>query len=187
MVRPGSGTGGRGTGRDPLVWSRRTRQAAAVRIRRAEDADWAAVRALRLEALLDAPLAFASTHAREVGFTEETWRARIAGSALFLAEDAGRVVGTATARAHPDRPDELMLLAMYVAPEWRGRRVAAALTDAVVAEARGRGFRRVSLFVVESNTAAWAAYRRSGFLPTGATLPLPHRTSLTEYELALAL
>lgn len=164
-----------------------TRQAAAVRIRRAEGTDWAVVRALRLRALRDAPLAFASTHDREVGFTEETWRARIAGSALFLAEDAGRVVGTATGLAHPDRSGELMLLAMYVVPRARGRRVAAALTDAVVAEARGRGFRRVSLFVVESNTAAWTAYRRSGFVPTGVTMPLPHRPSLTEYELALAL
>ncbi len=164
-----------------------TRQAVAVRIRRAEGADWAVVRALRLRALRDAPLAFASTHDREVGFTEETWRARIARSALFLAEDAGRAVGTATALPHPDRSGELMLLAMYVVPRARGRRVAAALTDAVVAEARGRGFRRVSLFVVESNTAAWTAYRRSGFVPTGVTMPLPHRPSLTEYELALAL
>lgn len=46
-------------------------------VRRAVDSDWRAMRAIRLRALRDAPLAFASTYAQEVVFADDVWRSRI--------------------------------------------------------------------------------------------------------------
>jgi hypothetical protein len=43
-------------------------------VRRAEPDDWEQARTLRLLALQDAPLAFASTYEREVGLDAEQWR-----------------------------------------------------------------------------------------------------------------
>ena len=68
-------------------------------VRRAVDGDWRSSRAIRLQALRDAPLAFASTYDREVAFGEEVWRSRIADSAQFLAFApvtflGGAVIGT---------------------------------------------------------------------------------------------
>lgn len=156
-------------------------------IRRATEADWQALRAIRLQALRDAPLAFASTYELEAGFTEDIWRSRTTTSAQFLAVDDDSVLGTATGFVDPADPESLRLVAMFVRPEARGRGCAGRLVDAVVDEARRRGLSRVALQVVETNAAARAAYERCGFRPTGITAPLPHAPDLTEFELELRL
>ena len=85
-------------------------------VRRAVDDDWQASRAIRLHALQDAPLAFASTYAREAVFGEDVWRDRIADSAQFLAFDGDAVVGTATGFVDPAEPTAVRLVAMFVVP-----------------------------------------------------------------------
>ena len=156
-------------------------------VRRAVDSDWRSSRAIRLHALQDAPLAFASTYAREVDFREDVWRSRIADSAQFLAFDGEAVMGTATGFVDPAEPTAVWLVAMFVVPAARGRGHGARLLDAVVADARERGFERVVLHVVDTNTAARSCYRRHGFRPTGRTMPLPHAPELTETEMELRL
>lgn len=156
-------------------------------IRRATDSDWLVVKAIRLQALQDAPLAFASTYDREAVFTDDVWRSRIAESAQFLALDGDRVTGTATGYVDPAAPIDVHLVAMFVVPEDRGRGCAGLLVDAVVEDARHRGFARVVLDVVETNTAARAAYVRYGFRPTGVTSPLPQAPELMETEMAYPL
>ena len=156
-------------------------------VRRAIDDDWQASRAIRLHALQDAPLAFASTYAREAVFGEDVWRDRIADSAQFLAFVGDAVVGTATGFVDPAEPTAVRLVAMFVVPAARGQGHAARLLDAVVADARERGFERVVLNVVDTNTAARSCYLRHGFSPTGRTMPLPHAPEHTETEMALKL
>jgi ribosomal protein S18 acetylase RimI-like enzyme len=161
-------------------------------VRRAVDSDWRSSRAIRLQALRDAPLAFASTSAREEAFGDEVWRSRIADSAQFLAFapstiSGEAVIGTGTGFVDPAHPGEVRLVAMFVVPAARGRGVASRLLDAVVTDARERGFDRVVLDVVESNAAAHRCYVRYGFRPTGATRPLPHAPELTEIEMELRL
>lgn len=158
-----------------------------MRVRRAVDGDWRAVRELRLEALQEAPLAFASTYAREAAFSDEVWRGRIAGAAQFLALVGDEVVGTATGYVDESDPHTVRLVAMYVRPEHRGQGYAVQLLDGVVADARARGFDRVLLDVVDTNTPARWCYLRYGFRPTGVVAPLPHAPQHTETEMVLTL
>jgi GNAT superfamily N-acetyltransferase len=157
-------------------------------VRRAGADDWPRSRAIRLAALREAPLAFASTYDREVGFDDDVWRQRIAASAQFLAEtDGGEVVGTATGLPDPHDPSTVLLVAMFVAATARSRGVGERLVAAVVDQARADGADRMRLHVVETNHGAERLYLRSGFSRTGATLPLPHQPDLVEYEMELAL
>ncbi len=158
-----------------------------MRVRRAVDSDWRAVRELRLEALQDAPLAFASTYEREAGFSDDVWRRRIADAALFLALEGDEVIGTATGYVDSADPVTVRLVAMYVRPEHRGQGYAGQLLDGVVTDARERGFHRVLLAVVDSNTPARWCYLRYGFRPTGVIAPLPHAPQHTETEMVLTL
>ena len=158
-----------------------------IEIRRAVEADWEQSRAIRLQALQQAPLAFASTYEREIAFAEGIWRQRINDAAQFLAVDAGVVVGTATGFAEPSEPGRVILVAMFVSPSARGRGVGERLVRAVVDQARADGADDVRLQVVETNDAAARLYQRCGFVATGASVPLPHHPELTEHEMILAL
>ena len=74
-----------------------------------------------------------------------------------------------------------------VRPEHRGQGYAVQLLDGVVADARERGFDRVLLDVVDTNTPARWCYLRYGFRPTGVVAPLPHAPQHTETEMVLTL
>lgn len=160
----------------------------AVAVRRSVEADWERSRAIRLQALRDAPLAFSSTYEREAAFGPAQWKGRIADSAQFLAETAdGHVVGTATGFPDPDNPGTVLLVAMFVAPSARGSGIGERLVEAVVAQARADGARRVRLHVVETNDGAERLYTRCGFVRTGEAVPLPHQPALLEHEMVLTL
>ncbi len=150
--------------------------------------DWRVSRAIRLLALTEAPLAFASTLGRESAFADDVWQQRIATSAQFLAEtDDGAVVGTATGFADPDTTGTVLLVAMFVTPPARGQGIGERLVRAVVDQARIDGADRVLLHVVETNPGAERLYARCGFVRTGVTVPLPHRPDLLEHEMVLSL
>ncbi|MDN3242534.1 GNAT family N-acetyltransferase [Glycomyces tritici] len=128
--------------------------------------DWRLWRDLRLAALGEAPYAFASRLADWQGpsGTEERWRARLSGSNThdLVAEDRGTPVGMASGIETAD-PAAVALIAMWVAPQARGRGVGDALIAAVEQWARRSGARSLLLSVAAGNTAAAALYRRNGF------------------------
>jgi GNAT superfamily N-acetyltransferase len=169
--------------RSNLAW-----QGCVVPVRRAVQRDWESSRAIRLEALREAPMAFASTYEREIALLEQHWRDRIARSAQFLATDeAGAVVGTVTGFVDAGDPGTTHLVAMYVSGRARSRGVGEQLVEAVIAEAKRAGARRVRLHVVETNPNAERLYARCGFVRTGATMALPHQPDLLEHEMELLL
>jgi GNAT superfamily N-acetyltransferase len=150
------------------------------------------LRALRLRALADAPMAFGSTLAREEAFPEDVWHERAAGGAsgadrvTFIAERDGQWVGLATGlAADPDEPDkgEPLLVGMFVEPVERGRGLGAALVAAVVAWARARGATSLYLWVTATNDSAIALYDKCGFRRTGNRRPVPHSPSLAEIRM----
>jgi GNAT superfamily N-acetyltransferase len=155
-------------------------------VTRATTADLAAVRKTRLQALKDAPRAFASTLENEVAKSDADWRARLHGGAWFLAYRKGRPVGI-VAGFTVDGDQERHLVAMWVQPAERGTATATALVDAVVSWAREDGARVITLWVADGNSRARRFYERLGFAPTGKRQPLPSDPSLGEEQLIRTL
>jgi len=169
------------------------------RIRRVRADEAAALRAIRLRALADTPLAFGSTHAREAAYPPERWeqwaRESAAGGrqATFLAigGGSGDAEGTHDAPATGDAPVGLAfavvdddtkdahLYSMWVAPEARGMGAAAALVDAVVWWTAAQGARVLKTAVTTGNEAAARLYARAGFRDTGRREPLGHSDAET--------
>ena len=162
-------------------------------IRRVRADEWRQLRALRLRALAETPLAFGSTLAREEAFSETVWQERAAGGsdrATFAAEQDGRWVGLATGiAAGTDGPQQAfpMLVGMFVDASARQQGVGAGLVERVTAWAKEQGAGRLVLWVVAGNEPAIALYSRCGFQPTGLTRPLAHAPVHRECEMVRSL
>jgi GNAT superfamily N-acetyltransferase len=161
-------------------------------VRPSVEDDWPAYRALRLEMLEDAPLAFLETLETARRHPDEHWRRRTAGTStstlLFAAVGPdGRWLGSMGGHQAPGAPDPY-LVGVYVTPRCRGRATGMtdALLDAVIHWAQGRG-ERLLLEVHEHNPAAIRYYERRGFAFTGRTQPYPLDRSTNEREMALPL
>ncbi|HWG14667.1 MAG TPA: GNAT family N-acetyltransferase [Streptosporangiaceae bacterium] len=150
--------------------------------------DWQAMRDIRLDALRDAPYAFASTYAREAAFPEETWRERArSGNSIvaYLPESGQQPMGLVA--SIQEVPGVLELVSMWVRPQARGRQVGSALAEAIVERARRGQQAQVHLWVTESNKPALRLYERCGFSPTGERQPLPSDPALMELAMARAV
>ena len=154
-------------------------------IDRVTPADWAELRDVRLRALVDAPSAFASTHAREVGFDEAEWRRRIAAGPWWLARADGAAVGLVAGYRTDD--DVRHLVSMWVDAAHRGSGAAARLVEAVCRWAVEDGGRAVSLWVADGNDRARRFYERLGFTGTGERQPLPSAPEIGEERLERGL
>ena len=164
-------------------------------IRRIRADEGPRLRALRLRALAEAPLAFGSTLAREQDFPDDVWRDRAmrasAGceSATFIAESGGQWLGLATGLAPDDGAGHAgpLLVGMFVDRTARGGGVGIKLTDSVAAWARACGAARLTLWVTSGNDAALALYQRCGFRLTGVAKPSEHTPALAEREMVREL
>ncbi len=138
-------------------------------IRSTTEADWEALKAIRLASLLDAPTAFGISHASAAAETDAAWRDRAAGrgrAKFILAFGHGGAAGMVAYIPAPVQGagGDCGLIAMWVAPALRGTGTAAALVDMVKARARSEGHDRVVLDVAPENLRAAAFYRRQGFV-----------------------
>jgi GNAT superfamily N-acetyltransferase len=158
-------------------------------IRRVQPSDAGRARALRLEMLADAPLAYITTlaeaaerpHADYAGFVERCSSG--VQNAMFVADADGALVGQAFGAIHPTEPDRTMVYAVYVAPAYRGRGLLEGLVDAVAEWSRITGRPTLELEVVTSNGRALRAYQKLGFVCAGD--PVPHPTVPVMQELVL--
>jgi GNAT superfamily N-acetyltransferase len=158
-----------------------------LRIARLVPADWEVLRALRLAALAEAPHAFGSTLERELAFSEDDWRSRLAPWPRFVGRLDGAPLGMAGGRID-DEPGVAELVSMWVDPRWRGRRVGERLVGAVLAWTRSEGCRGVRLWVADGNAPAERLYARLGFAPTGERQPIrPDDPARMEHAMALSL
>jgi RimJ/RimL family protein N-acetyltransferase/SAM-dependent methyltransferase len=143
-----------------------------IAVRHAAPEEWEALKKLRLAALRESPDAFGSTYEHEARANEATWRGWITGEgwdgavATFVAEEAGRLLGMATAYRPDDEPGTVWMFAMWVRPEHCGHGIGRALVEAVVAHARSLGAEVVMLRVTESNPVAIGVYASCGFIGT---------------------
>ncbi len=93
--------------------------------------------------------------------SRRAFRYHIPRSLLLVAESEGEIAGYALALVRGRRAAKLYSLG--VAPELRGRGIAAALLRALLDELEVRGFERVVLEVRSDNAGAIALYRQLGF------------------------
>jgi ribosomal protein S18 acetylase RimI-like enzyme len=138
-------------------------------VRRTAAGDEEMLRALRLQALSDAPEAFGSTYEREVARTTSDWRRWFAhDSATFVAEHpSGSAVGLVAGRRDLEDPAVVHLMSMWVHPTSRRTGAADALVAEVLSWAKSEGADVVRLLVVKNNDAARRLYERHSFQPTG--------------------
>lgn len=169
----------------------------AATVRRVTRADAARMRALRLEMLADAPLAFLETLADAAARPHADYAARIASvaagwhTAQFVADPgderpggpAARFVGHAGGTVAPHEPGLTVVYAVYVTPSWRGSGLLAELIDGVAAWSRECGRPELMLEVVVGNDRAYRAYRRLGFVDTGVRVPHPTNPALRELQM----
>ena len=167
-----------------------------VRIRRFTAREWPAYRALRLRSLADAPNAFGSSLALEESWAHELWMARLMAAEVsgrdcpLVAESTaadGAMLGLLWAKCDADDAGIVNLFQMWVAPEARGRGVAAALLDEAVTWARSIQARIVQLGVVRSNAPAIQLYVRKGFRDVGDPEPIRPGSALLEQTMHLSL
>nr|WP_298096744.1 GNAT family N-acetyltransferase [uncultured Shinella sp.] len=138
-------------------------------IRRLTGDDAEAFRAIRLEALTEAPAAFASTAADFETLSGEALRSVLTNLALFAAFRDGTPVGLmgVTRHAASKMAHRGILVMVYLREGERGTGLAGALLAAANDHARAAGLRQLELAVSVENAAAVAFYRREGFTEVG--------------------
>ena len=110
---------------------------------------------------------------------------------LLVAEVAGQVVGMGLARqgladgAGPPVPGLCFLSMIAVAPDRWGEGVGGRVVDAVLAEARVRGYTRAQLWTRAANVRAHRLYERRGFRRTGRQMQDERGEPIVQYERAL--
>lgn len=136
-------------------------------LRRAVPGDEPILRALRLQALSEAPEAFGSTHARELARTFVDWQRWLSPGATYILESSGGASGLAAGQLDGTDTTVVHLMAMWVHPALRGAGAADGLVAAVGDWASSEGARTIRLDVFEDNARARHFYQRLGFRETG--------------------
>jgi GNAT superfamily N-acetyltransferase len=96
---------------------------------------------------------------------------------VMLAFAGDEVVGLASlalttgAAPEPPPPGTVYLWQMFVRRDWQGSGLAGALHDRIVAEARSRGFERITLWAAAGAAQARRFYEREGWKLTGKEDP----------------
>ena len=146
-------------------------------------------REVRLRALQDAPLAFGSTYAREIQFSDEEWLQRVTrwsgeSGIGYLAVEGGHGCGIAGVLLEREDGACANLVSMWVAPTHRKCGTGRLLVNEIADWSRQRGVHVMRLMVTSSNEPAMQFYQRLGFSRTGRTEPYPNDPALIEYEMS---
>lgn len=161
-------------------------------IRTLEAAEWPSYREIRLRSLEDSPAAFCSQFAAEQSLSAAVWTARLYAAAAsaddhpLVAELDGNAVGLLWAKRDPVSAAIVNVFQVWVAPECRGRGVAAALLENAVAWARSSNADVLQLSVTCGDTSAVRLYLRAGFELYGPPT-LRENTALMEQTMRLAI
>ena len=140
-------------------------------IRRIRADEGLALRALRLAALADSPMAYGSTVAREDAYAEAIWHERAAAGAAsvnvvtIVAEHDGRLVAMATGLgSDPETQDgsQPTMVGVFVDGTARRQGVGTVLFRRLIAEARWKGYERLRVTTGADNHAMRALAKKFG-------------------------
>ena len=143
-------------------------------------------RAIRFEALANAPEAFGQTLEHAEKQTIDEFRQTVSGPfPPFAAFDGIKVVGTAGfyILGGPKMSHRGVLWGMYVSPTHRSRGIGRKLIGSIIDNAQGR-VEQIHLHVVTTNTAAYNLYRSMGFVAYGIE-PRALRNAGRDYDEAM--
>ena len=159
-----------------------------VRIDRLRVGDGRRLRAIRLQALQDAPDAFGTTLREALDLPDRAWHEQLLQLATFVASVGDVDVGLVRGQRHDQLSETGYLISLWVVPHMRHRGLGSRLIDELVAWAKREGLQQLVLDVADSNIPALALYMAYGFRPNGAdgTLP-PPREHIREIQLELQL
>lgn len=108
---------------------------------------------------------------------------------LLVADSGGRISGMAVGMqgladdgAGPPLRDLCHIGAVFIAPDRWGEGLGGKLVDAVLSEARSRGYDRAQLWTNAANTRAHRLYERRGFGRTGREAEDDRGESIVHYE-----
>jgi RimJ/RimL family protein N-acetyltransferase len=142
-----------------------------ITIRRISKEQYLVAKELRLTALKDAPYAFSTTFEQASQRSDVEWehlaesRSEGQQDCTFLAYDGdGKAIGMAGGYRDPTNRERAHLVAMWVAPEWRGTGAAAELVETVCQWAAAIPVREITAWVTEGNDRAIRFYNRLGFV-----------------------
>jgi len=114
------------------------------------------------------------------------------GGLLLVADDAGQIVGMGLAMqgrgndgAGPPVPGLCFIALIYVAPARWGEGLGGGIVEAVLAEARTKGFSRARLWTHVDNARARGLYEGRRFSRTGREQTDEHGALIVEYERTL--
>ena len=136
---------------------------------------WRILRDVRLRALEDAPYAFGTTLSEGEQRTNRDWQdmardhATLSDRAYFIAYVGDNPCGMAG--CYRRASNVVMLTAMWVAPEFRGKNIGEQIVCAVIEWAREGGATTLEAWVSENNPARFF-YQKIGFEETSLTEPL---------------
>ena len=99
---------------------------------------WRRLKSLRERTVRDSPEAFGSTLAEILSVSQEQWIEQLEELPTFVACERDADIGMVRVSFANDSA-EAWLISMWVAPDFRGRRVGEQLARAVIALARDRG------------------------------------------------
>jgi ribosomal protein S18 acetylase RimI-like enzyme len=165
----------------------------SITFRTLEPHEWPTYREVRLRSLADSPDAFGSTLAEEQARPADAWAARLSAAAVsgrdypLIAELAGAVVGLVWARVDGTSAAVVKIFQVWVAPECRGRGIAATLMRKAIKWAQCRNAQVVQLGVTRGDTSAVRLYLREGFREVGSPEPLRPGSPLLSQPMQLTI
>ena len=149
--------------------------------------DWPQVRAIRLEALVDTPSAYATTYDEAMAFPDSLWIERAMASVAgveqltVLGFDGDKAVSLAIGLLR-QRHDALVtvVVSVYVTPSVRGTGTADRMFPLIYEWGEAQGSTESSLWVEETNARAVGFYERLGYTMTLDRARIPNDSGLFE-------
>jgi ribosomal protein S18 acetylase RimI-like enzyme len=128
--------------------------------------DWEALRAVRLQALIDSPHAFSSSYQEEQNWTKTQWCQLIDAATWIAALQGDCIIGIACLTRGPAGHSARYLESAWVAPTHRRRKILQRMFHLAVEIGRAADVRSLLLWVLEGNDDAQEAWSRLGFVST---------------------